>query len=150
MLDKLFVNRIHLRKIYIHFWSRIINQSNTPPLKPIYSLYICIRKVDVCAVRKRRLKPHKKDKVNFQSLLDFASCPHNNSVPFVLIRTFNSYARSSIKLPITNGFYVSTPTEKEISNAIAKPLYLRKNNNTTQAQMKHIKFMSVKSKKWAS
>lgn len=80
-LDKHFVNRIHLQNnLYVDFiyGHKSLIKVTRHRFKPIFILHL-------------HLKPVKTDKVNIQSLLDFASCPLNNFIPFVLIHTFNSY-----------------------------------------------------------
>lgn len=92
----------------------------------------------MCALRKRRLKPHeKRDKVNFQSLLDFASCPHTNSVPFVLIPYFQ-FVHTIINQIANYKWSLRVYSEqKTVWNAIAQPLHLRRNNNITSAKETH-------------
>lgn len=137
MLDKLFVNRIHLQNIYMYIYGyKSLIKVTRHRLTKIHFTYafemlllLLLLRAYCASDVKTPKKKKKRDKVNFQSLLDFASCLLNYFKPFAFIRTFKLYAWSSIKLPITNGFYVSTP--KKNWNAIAKPLHLRKKATTT-------------------
>lgn len=143
-LDKHFVNRIHLQNnLYVDIYGHeSLIKVTRHRFKPIFILHLHLK---CCLCAQATVKPlKKKDKVNIQSLLDFASCPFNNFIPFILIHTFNSYTTIINQIANYKWFLrVYTKNKNLIWNAIAKPLHLRKKKHQNITSVEEIHQIQV-------
>lgn len=142
MLDKLFVNRIHLRNIYVYLRLRIINQSNTPPLKPIFILRMhskccccCVRTAQATLKLQKKRKKEIKSTFNRYSILHPVCSTISNRLLLFVLSNCTLDHQSNCQLQM-----VSTclhQKKKLKCNRQATSLTQKSNNNITNKEETH-------------